>query len=30
MIDVHYVALNMASKYVMAGLRVAKDMGGVL
>ena len=29
MIDVHYVTSNNTSKYVMAGLRVAQDIGGV-
>ena len=29
MIDVHYVTSNNISKYVMAGLRVAQDIGGV-
>lgn len=29
MIDVHYVTTNMTSKYVLAGLKVANDIGGV-
>lgn len=29
MIDVHYVTSSMTSKYVMAGLRVAQDIGDV-
>lgn len=29
MIDVHYVTSNSTSKYVMAGLEVAQDIGGV-
>ena len=29
MIDVYYVTSSMTSKYVMAGLRVSQDIGGV-
>lgn len=29
MIGLHYVSANMVSKYVMAGLRVAQELGGV-
>lgn len=29
MIDVYYVTSNMMSKYVLAGLEVAQDIGGV-
>lgn len=29
MIDIYYVTENLTSKYVLEGLRVAKDIGGV-
>lgn len=29
MIDLYYVSGNMMSKYVMAGLRVAQELGGM-
>lgn len=29
MIDLYYVSANMMSKYVMAGLKVAQELGGV-
>lgn len=28
-IDLYYVSTNMLSKYVMAGLRVAQELGGI-
>lgn len=30
MINLHYVSVNMMSGYVMAGLRVAQELGGVV
>lgn len=29
MIDLYYVSTNMTSKYVMAGLKVAQELGGM-
>lgn len=29
MISLHYVSTNMMSRYVMAGLKVAQELGGV-